>query len=260
MPHILDVIVERKKEEVNLLRSRGVQVPAPYADNEIPLPRGFRQALIDYPGVAIIAEAKKASPSKGLICPDFDPVKIAKDYETNGAQAISVLTDVDFFQGSLLYLLQAREAVSIPVLRKEFIINALQIEEAHVCGADAILLMASILDKHQLIDFQDQAAEYNIDCLVEVHDEEELETVLLTQANLIGINNRNLKDFSMNTETTFRLKKMIPEGIAVVGESGLKTADDIRRLEQAGITAALIGETLMRGENGGNSLQGMRGL
>lgn len=260
MPHILDVIVERKKEEVNLLRSRGVQVPAPYADTEIPLPRGFRQALIDYPGVAIIAEAKKASPSKGLICPDFDPVKIAKDYETNGAQAISVLTDVDFFQGSLLYLLQAREAVSIPVLRKEFIINALQIEEAHVCGADAILLMASILDKHQLIDFQDQAAEYNIDCLVEVHDEEELETVLLTQANLIGINNRNLKDFSMNTETTFRLKKMIPEGIAVVGESGLKTADDIRRLEQAGITAALIGETLMRGENGGNSLQGMRGL
>lgn len=260
MPHILDVIVERKKEEVNLLRSRGVQVPAPYADTEIPLPRGFRQALIDYPGVAIIAEAKKASPSKGLICPDFDPVKIAKDYETNGAQAISVLTDVDFFQGSLLYLLQAREAVSIPVLRKEFIINALQIEEAHVCGADAILLMASILDKYQLIDFQDQAAEYNIDCLVEVHDEEELETVLLTQANLIGINNRNLKDFSMNTETTFRLKKMIPEGIAVVGESGLKTADDIRRLEQAGITAALIGETLMRGENGGNSLQGMRGL
>ena len=260
MPHILDVIVERKKEEVNLLRSRGVQVPAPYADKEIPLPRGFRQALIDYPGVAIIAEAKKASPSKGLICPDFDPVKIAKDYETNGAQAISVLTDVDFFQGSLLYLLQAREAISIPVLRKEFIINALQIEEAHVCGADAILLMASILDKHQLIDFQDQAAEYNIDCLVEVHDEEELETVLLTQANLIGINNRNLKDFSMNTETTFRLKKMIPEGIAVVGESGLKTADDIRRLEQAHITAALIGETLMRGENGGNSLQGMRGL
>lgn len=260
MPHILDVIVERKKEEVNLLRSHGVQIPAPYAEKLIASPRGFRQALIDYAGVAIIAEAKKASPSKGLICPDFDPVEIAKNYETNGAQAISVLTDVDFFQGSLLYLLQAREAVSIPVLRKEFIIDSLQIEEAHVCGADAILLMASILDKHQLIDFQDQAAEYNIDCLVEVHDEEELEKVLSTQANLIGINNRNLKDFSMNTETTFRLKQLIPDDIAVVGESGLKTADDISRLQQAGITAALIGETLMRGENGGNSLQGMRGL
>ncbi len=260
MPHILDVIVERKQEEVSLLRTRGIRVPAPYDDTVIAPPRGFRQALIDYPGVAIIAEAKKASPSKGLICPDFDPVEIAKNYATNGAQAISVLTDVDFFQGSLLYLLQAREAVSIPVLRKEFIIDSLQIEEAHVCGADAILLMASILDKQQLIDFQDQAAEYRIDCLVEVHDQEELETVLLTQANLIGINNRNLKDFSMDTETTFRLKKMIPDDIAVVGESGLKTADDIRRLQEADVTAALIGETLMRGENGGNSLQGMRGL
>lgn len=260
MPHILDVIVERKKEEVNLLRNSGVRVPVFYAEKVITPPRGFRQALIEYAGVAIIAEAKKASPSKGLICPDFDPVEIAKNYQKNGAQAISVLTDVDFFQGSLLYLLQAREAVSIPVLRKEFIIDPLQIEEAHVCGADAILLMASILDKYQLVDFQDQAAEYNIDCLVEVHDEKELETVLLTQANLIGINNRNLKDFSMDTETTFRLKKLIPEDIAVVGESGLKTADDIRRLQQAGVTAALIGETLMRGSNGGNSLQGMRGI
>ncbi len=260
MAHILDTIVARKKEEVSILRRNGVHIPAEFTKKTISGPRGFRQALIDYAGVAIIAEAKKASPSKGLICPDFDPVKIAKEYENNGAQAISVLTDVDFFQGALLYLLQAREVVSIPVLRKEFIIDPLQIEEAHVCGADAILLMASILDKHQLIDFQDQANEYNIDCLVEVHDETELETVLATSANLIGINNRNLKDFSMNTETTFRLKKMIPDTIAVVGESGLKTAEDISRLQEAGVTAALIGETLMRGEKGGNSLQGMRGL
>lgn len=260
MAHILDTIVARKKEEVSLLRTQGVHIPAPFAEKVIPAPRGFRKALVDYPGVAIIAEAKKASPSKGLICPDFDPIQIAREYEKNGAQAISVLTDVDFFQGALLYLLQARETVSIPVLRKEFIVDPLQIEEAHICGADAILLMASILDKHQLIDFQDQAAEYNIDCLVEVHDETELETVLSTQANLIGVNNRNLKDFSMDTETTFRLKKMIPETIAVVGESGLKTAEDLRRLQDAGISAALIGETLMRGENGGNSLQGMRGL
>lgn len=259
MAHILDVIVARKKEEVALLQKHGVHIPPPFAEKEIAAPRGFRQALLDYAGVAIIAEAKKASPSKGLICPDFDPVEIAVNYEQNGAQAISVLTDVDFFQGSLLYLLQVREAVSLPVLRKEFIIDPLQIEEAHVCGADAILLMASILGRRQLIDFQEQAAEYDMDCLVEVHDEEELETVLSTQANLIGINNRNLKDFSMDTETTFRLKKLIPDNIAVVGESGLKTADDIQRLQQADITAALIGETLMRGNNGGNSLQGMRG-
>jgi len=259
MAHILDVIVARKKEEVAYLRQNGVRIPVPYANKSISPPRGFRQALIDYPGVAIIAEAKKASPSKGLICPDFDPVAIAKSYEQNGAQAISVLTDVDFFQGSLLYLLQARESVTLPILRKEFIIDPLQIEEAHVCGADAILLMASILDGYQLQDFQEQAREYSIDCLVEVHDEEELETVLDTDANLIGINNRNLKDFSMDTETTFRLKKLIPDEIAVVGESGLKTAEDIMRLQEAGVSAALIGETLMRGENGGNSLQGMRG-
>jgi indole-3-glycerol phosphate synthase len=260
MAHILDTIVEKKQEEVSTLRRDGIQLPAPFTDKEVSPPRGFRKALTDYAGVAIIAEAKKASPSKGLICPDFDPVKIAENYEKNGAQAISVLTDVTFFQGALLYLLQAREAVSIPVLRKEFIIDPLQIEEANVCGADAILLMASILDKYQLVDFQDQAAEYNIDCLVEVHDESELKIVLETQANLIGINNRNLKDFSMNTETTFRLKKMIPDSIAVVGESGLKTAEDIKKLHEAGVTAALIGETLMRGQKGGNSLQGMRGL
>ena len=121
MSHILDVIVARKKEEVEFLRKVGIHIPAPFENKEIQPPRGFRQALIDYPGVAIIAEAKKASPSKGLICPDFDPVVIAKNYEENGAQAISVLTDVDFFQGSLLYLLQARESVSLPILRKEFI-------------------------------------------------------------------------------------------------------------------------------------------
>jgi indole-3-glycerol phosphate synthase len=260
MAHILDTIVSRKKEEVAVLKRNGVQVPEPFADKHISPPRGFRDALINYPEVAIIAEAKKASPSKGLICPDFDPVQIAIDYEKNGAQAISVLTDVDFFQGSLLYLLQARESVNLPILRKEFIIDPLQIEEAHICGADAILLMASILDLFQLKDFMDQAKEYSIDCLVEVHDEEELETVLETNANLIGINNRNLKDFSMDTETTFRLKKMIPSDIAVVGESGLKTAEDIKKLGNAGVCAALIGETLMRGRNGGNSLQGLRAI
>jgi len=259
MAHILDIIVARKKEEVSILKKNGVHIPIPFAEKKIQSPRGFRKALLDYSGVAIIAEAKKASPSKGLICLDFDPVQIAINYEQNGAQAISVLTDVDFFQGSLLYLLQARESVELPVLRKEFIIDPLQIEEAHICGADAILLMASILDGHQLKDFMAQAKEYSIDCLVEVHDETELETVLQTEANLIGINNRNLKDFSMDTNTTFRLNKMIPEEIAVVGESGLKTADDIQALNNAGVCAALIGETLMRGVNGGNSLTALRG-
>ena len=260
MAHILDVIVDRKREEVNILRKKGLKVPMAFQGKEIPPPRGFRQALINYPGVAIIAEAKKASPSKGVICADFDPVAIAENYEQNGAQAISVLTDVDFFQGSLLYLLQVREAVSLPVLRKEFIIDPLQIDESRLCGADAILLMASILDFYQLKDFQDQAAAYSIDCLVEVHDEKELETVLKTGATLIGINNRNLRDFSMDTTTTFRLKKLIPDHIAVVGESGLKNSEDLQRLQEAGVTAALIGETLMRGKDGGNTLQGLRAI
>ncbi len=258
MAHILDVIVERKLEEVAVLKSEGIHIPKPFADKAIDPPRGFLQALLDYQGVAIIAEAKKASPSKGLICPDFDPVAIARAYEKNGAQAVSVLTDKDFFQGSLLYLLQVRDTVQLPVLRKEFIIDPLQIEEAHVCGADAILLMASILDGYQLRDFHAQASEYSMDCLVEVHDEKELETVLATDAQLIGINNRNLKDFSMDTETTFRLKKRIPDNIAVVGESGLKTSADLQRLQDADVTAALIGESLMRGADGGNTLQGLR--
>jgi indole-3-glycerol phosphate synthase len=259
MAHILDTIVEKKREEVAELKKNGVHIPAPFDNKMIPGPRGFRQALLDHHGVAIIAEAKKASPSKGLICPDFDPVRIAKQYEQNGAQAISVLTDTDFFQGSLLYLLQAREQVSIPILRKEFIIDPLQIKEAHLCGADAILLMASILDGPQLQDFQDIANGYSMDCLVEVHNETELDTVLSTSANLIGINNRNLKDFSMDTSTTFRLKAMIPNSIAVVGESGLKTEADIVALQEAGVCAALIGESLMRGDNGGISLKELRG-
>jgi indole-3-glycerol phosphate synthase len=256
---ILDTIVARKKEEVSLLKVRGIHLPPSFTHKPIDPPRGFRQALIDYPGVAIIAEIKKASPSKGVIRPDFDPVAIARNYEDNGAQAISVLTDEQFFQGSLLYLLQVREEVRLPVLRKEFIIDELQIEEAHVHGADAILLMASILDAHQLKDFQACAREYGMDSLVEVHDEQELEVVLGVGCSLIGVNNRNLKDFSMDIETTFRLKKLIPADIPVVGESGLKTQADLQRLQDEGITAALIGETLMRGEAGGNTLQGLRG-
>ncbi len=260
MAHILDTIVARKQEEVALLKKNGIQLPPSFEGKDISAPRGFRRALLAHPGVSIIAEAKKASPSKGLICPDFDPVRIAINYEKNGAQAISVLTDTDFFQGSILYLLQVREQVQIPILRKEFIIDALQIEEAHVCGADAILLMASILNGEQLQDFQDIANEYGIDCLVEVHNEQELETVLSTSANLIGINNRNLKDFSMDTSTTFRLKAMIPDSIAVVGESGLKTAADIQALGDADECAALVGESLMRGSSeGGISLKELRG-
>jgi indole-3-glycerol phosphate synthase len=256
---ILDTIVARKKEEVKILRTKGTQLPAEFLDREIEPPRGFRESLLKSTGVAIIAEVKKASPSKGVICPDFTPVDIAKNYEQCGAQAISVLTDVDFFQGHLRYLMQVRDTIKLPVLRKDFIIDELQVQEAQQHGADAILLIAAILDYHQLEDLQVSAQEKGMDVLVEVHDEPELEKVLRTTCNLIGINNRNLKDFSMDIETTFKLKGLIPKEIAVVSESGLKTREDIVRLQNSGIAAALIGETLMRAGEKSNFLQELTG-
>ena len=181
-----------------------------------------------------------------MIQPDFDPVRIARNYHQGGARAISVLTDVDFFQGSLDYIPQVRAAVPLPVLRKDFLIDPLQIEEASAVGADAILLIAAILTTGQLRDFRQQAESHGIDVLVEVHDEAEVHSALSAGSRLIGINNRNLNDFSVSLETTFRLRRLIPDEIPVVSESGIATAEDIRRLKTAGIQAALIGESLMR--------------
>jgi len=248
---ILDTIVERKREEVAALKQQGIQPP----HAEIDPPRGFMQALVDAPGVAIIAEAKKASPSKGVIAPDFDPVQIALNYQEGGAQAMSVLTDVDFFQGSLSYIPLVRDAVKLPVLRKEFIIDPLQIQEASVFGADAILLIAAILDRIQLQEFRLQAEELGMDVLVEVHNEQELESTLAAESRLIGINNRNLNDFSVDLNTTFRLQSEIPAGIPVVSESGISSREDMLRLKEAGVTAALIGESLMRSPAQGETLQ-----
>ena len=258
MTMILDTIVAQKKIEVAELRKKGICLPPEYQERAVDRPRGFINSLIKYPEVAIIAEVKKASPSKGVICADFRPVDIATNYQKNGAQAISVLTDEKFFQGTLLYMMQVREAVSLPVLRKDFIIDELQIEEARHHGADAILLIAAILDLPQLLDYQACAAEYGMDVLVEVHDERETELALKAGSALIGINNRNLKDFSMDIATTFRLKKHIPTEIPVVSESGLKTIDDFKRLRDAGICAALVGETLMRAGADSALLQSLR--
>ncbi len=240
---ILDTIVEQKQEEVKQLLAEGIGDPG----RDVDPPRGFLNALTSFDGMALIAEAKKASPSKGVICPDFDPVKIATNYEATGAQAMSVLTDERFFQGKLSYIPQVREMVKLPVLRKDFMIHEVQITQARTFGADAILLIAAILDEKQMADFLAQSRELGMDVLVEVHDEQELEKALKVDSPLIGINNRNLKDFSMDLETTFRLKREIPDSIPVVSESGLRTAEDIKRLSDAEITAVLVGETLMRG-------------
>lgn len=239
---ILDTIVARKREEVAALKRRGL----PILTQPVEPPRGFMQALVNAPGVAIIAEAKKASPSKGVIQPDFDPVRIARNYQQGGATCLSVLTDVDFFQGSLDYIPLVRQTVDLPVLRKDFIIDPMQIDEAHAVGADAILLIAAILDTKQLRDYRLQAESLGMDVLVEVHDELELDAALAAESRLIGINNRNLNDFSVSLETTFRLLQKIPAGTPVVSESGITSVEDMRRLKEAGITAALIGESLMR--------------
>ncbi len=247
---ILDTIVARKREEVAAIKKSGIRPPS----GPVAPPRGFMAALTGVPGVAIIAEAKKASPSKGIIQADFDPARIAAQYQEGGAHAMSVLTDVDFFQGHLDYLPLVRKTVDLPVLRKEFIIDPLQIEEAHLFGADAILLIAAILDTSQLRDFRQQAEEYGMDVLVEVHDEGEVESALQAESRLIGVNNRNLKTFAVDLETTFRLQKEIPADIPLVSESGISTVDDMKKLYERGVTAALIGESLMRSSERGTLL------
>ncbi|MBA3003076.1 MAG: indole-3-glycerol phosphate synthase TrpC [Desulfurivibrio sp.] len=252
---ILDTIVARKKEEVASLKVRGIATP----DQDIPLPRGFIRALTEFSGVAVIAEAKKASPSKGVIRPDFDPVAIARSYQAGGAQALSVLTDVDFFQGSLSYIPAVRAAVSLPVLRKDFIIDPLQIREARAYGADAILLIAAILETGQIQDYLALASELGMDALVEVHDEAEVEKAVTAGSRLIGVNNRDLRDFSMDLNTTFRLQKMIPLEIPLVSESGIRDHQDMEKLAEHGVRAALVGETLMRAADPAEALRVLRG-
>jgi indole-3-glycerol phosphate synthase len=239
---ILDTIVAQKREEVARLRAQGVVGP----EEEVAPPRGFVHALTAFDGVAVIAEAKKASPSKGVICANFDPQRIAQNYKQGGAHAMSVLTDERFFQGALSFIPLVRRTVDLPVLRKDFIIHELQIEQARLYGADAVLLIAAILDQVQLHDFRCMAEELGMDVLVEVHDEIELEKSLAAGSSLIGINNRNLRDFSVDLDTTFRLKRDIPAHIPVVSESGIRNRDDMMLLHDAQITAALIGEALMR--------------
>ena len=227
-------------------------------DEEVPPSRPFLAALTEYDGVAIIAEAKKASPSKGVIRPDFDPVAIARSYESAGAQAMSVLTDVDFFQGALEYIPLVRRAVNLPVLRKDFIVHEVQIQQAKVYGADAILLIAAVLDSAQIKDYLDLADELEMDVLVEVHDEPELEVAVEAGSRLIGVNNRNLRDFSVDIETSFRLRKLLPTDIPLVSESGIRSHEDFLRFAAENIQAALVGEAFMREPDPGLALQRLR--
>jgi indole-3-glycerol phosphate synthase len=255
MSDFLDKIVEQKQREVAQLRRGDVTVRslknalARRGDH-----RGFCYAL-RHPhrgSVALIAEVKKASPSAGVIRANFDPVRIAQEYEAAGASCLSVLTDQQFFQGSLEYLKQIRAAVKLPLLRKDFIIDERQITESIKWGADAILLIVAILSDSELKRFHDLATEAGLAALVEVHDEEELERALAIDARLIGVNNRDLKNFTVDLATTERLaaklfSRRTREDVLLVAESGIQGHSDVQRVASAGAGAVLVGESLMRG-------------
>jgi indole-3-glycerol phosphate synthase len=204
--------------------------------------------------IRVIAEVKKASPSKGIIREDFDPIKIAGQYEANNAAAISILTESEFFMGKLDFLKEIKNAVNIPVLRKDFLFDPYQIYEARANGADAVLLIAAILEKPLLEELLSVVKELSMSALVEIHTIEELEKVLQTETEIIGINNRNLQTFDTDIQTSIDLMADIPESKIVVSESGIKTKDDIIKLSNAGVDAFLIGETFMRAENPGKML------
>ena len=248
-PDILKKIVDHKRGELAAIKAGRPlsEVRAALADLE-DTPRGFIRALRtcrDSGWTAIIAEVKKGSPSKGLIRPDFDPLEIAEIYRNNGAACLSVLTEEHFFLGHLRYLALIREQVGLPLLRKDFIFDPYQIYEARAAGADAILLIAAMLDLPRLRDFAALAGELSLDVLLEVHDEAELETALQTDCELIGINNRDLRSFVCDLATTERLARLVPAERLIVTESGINTRADIIRLQDAGAGAFLIGEALM---------------
>ncbi|MBA3273836.1 MAG: indole-3-glycerol phosphate synthase TrpC [Chthoniobacterales bacterium] len=243
---LLDEILQVKRAEIERLRPRREELrKAALGRNDF---RSFHAALQKPDDLALIAEVKKASPSAGVIVDDFSPVEIAQNYARAGAEAISVLTDEQFFQGRLEYLTQIRGAVSIPLLRKDFVLDELQIIEAAAAGADAVLLIVAALDDEQLTRLLDLAATYQLDALVEVHTLAELDRALQTDAAIIGINNRNLATFEVDLGVTEELSEQVPAGILLVSESGIKTAADIARVKACGVNAVLIGEALMRAQ------------
>ncbi|TVY11622.1 indole-3-glycerol phosphate synthase TrpC [Paenibacillus cremeus] len=244
----LDKIVATKTVEVAELKARLSIAEMERRIAELPATLGFEKALTvsRKRPMGLIAEVKKASPSKGLIRDDFEPVQLAQAYERAGADCISVLTDVQYFQGANAYLSQIRQSVNIPILRKDFTIDPHQIYEARCIGADAILLIAAILTTEQTREFQSIARSIGLDVLIEVHDKEELDRVLELSPTLVGINNRNLKTFVTDLGTTEELVKHIPAGITVVSESGISKASEIDWLHSVGARAVLVGEHFMR--------------
>ena len=254
---ILERILARKREEI-AERQHAHTLADLYAQaKEQSAPRGFTRALrlrIDAQRAAVIAEVKKASPSKGLIREDFDPASIAASYQAGGASCLSVLTDRDFFQGGENDLVAARAACTLPVLRKDFMIDPWQVVESRAIGADCILLIVAALEQAQMVELAATAADLAMDVLVEVHDGAELDRALELAPTLVGINNRDLRTFNTTLETTLALAPRVPDDTMLVTESGIHTVEDVTRMREAGINAFLVGEAFMRQENPGAHL------
>jgi indole-3-glycerol phosphate synthase len=243
---ILDKIIAHKKIEVEEQKSLIPLDEIKRKLAQVDDVRGFKNAISRSGKVNLIAEIKKASPSKGIIREDFDPSAIAEIYEQNGASAISVLTDKKFFQGDLSFLKAVRSVTSkIPILRKDFIIDEYQVYQSRLSGADAILLIASVLDLQSLNLLLSIAKDIDLDCLVEVHNEEELNKALASNAEIIGINNRDLRTFNVDLQTTANLVRTIPDDKIIVSESGISSAEDVKFLSKCGVNAMLVGESLM---------------
>lgn len=255
---ILDEIIAHKKIEIEEMKSlRPLSDIMESVDAVSKNIHSFKDAITRKSGepIHLIAEVKKASPSQGVIRPDFDPQDIAETYQNHGAHAISVLTDSRFFQGKLDYLRQIRKSVSLPLLRKDFILDEYQLWEAKEAGADAILLIVAALSQEDLANLLKKAREQlSLDVLVEVHSKPEMEIALNAGADILGINNRNLKTFKVSLEITESLKPLVPSGIPVVGESGIKTRHDVINMENMNVDALLIGETFMRADNIGKKI------
>jgi indole-3-glycerol phosphate synthase len=239
------IIADKQREILELKQNKDFDTYLQQAQNS-PHPRSFGKALLQGPRINLIAEVKKASPSKGLLRSDFKPVEIAQGYQRGGARAISVLTEDNYFQGHREYLSQIRETVRLPLLRKDFIVDPFQVPESRLLGADAILLIAGALTDSQLRDLILLAQQLHLETLCEVHDKTEMKRVVDAGAILIGINNRDLKTFEVSLQTTFDLVPLAPDNAILVSESGIRCAADLQILQDVGVNAVLVGETLIR--------------
>jgi indole-3-glycerol phosphate synthase len=255
---ILEQIIAAKHAEAAFLRRQTPLSEWKRMTADLPPVRNFRSA-VGGRDCRIIAEVKRRSPSRGLLSRDFDPVRIARVYQESGAAAVSVLTDREFFAGDKEHLIDIKGKIKLPLLRKDFIVDACQIYETRLLGADAVLLIAAILEAGQLAGFLAVTEELGLAALVEVHDRQDLEKALAAGAGIIGINNRNLKTFATDIRTSLDLMTAIPEDRIVVSESGIRTREDIETLTAAGIHVFLIGETLMQAEDRGEKLRELRG-